>query len=320
MAREVSLTEQPMVSNQTTTGRFQLRTGLVPIYVPFLFLLPALILLVVFRYFPTFSAIYHSFTIWDIPKPGEWVGLDNYRALFEDDVFLKSVTNIIKYTAGRTFLTMSMALIGAELVYNLHSARWRNIWRVVFTVPMVIPVTVDLLIWQQIYAGRQGLLNELLVGIGLIDRAYPWIGRPDTALWALVFIGFPAVAGFGFLIIFAGLQNLPAEVNDAALIDGCSRLRRVFAIDLPAIRGQLALILILSLNGGLQQFAPMLVVTQGGPVNSTMSPGYYLYTQGFTYGKHGYASAIGTVLMMMTLVLSIFILQARYRRAYDVAV
>ena len=161
---------------------------------------------------------------------------------------------------------------------------------------------------------------NFLTGIGAMARPYPWLGRPDTALPALIFIGFPAVAGFGFLIILAALQNLSSEVNDAALIDGCSRLRRVFAIDLPAIRGPLALILILSLNLGMQEFAPMLVMTQGGPINTTMSPAYYLYIQGFTYGKHGYASAIGTVLMLMTLALSIFILRMRYRRAYDVAV
>ena len=320
MANDISQTDQAHFQTSLTSGRRRWHTGLVPLYVPFLFLLPAFILLIVFRYYPTISAIYHSFTIWDIPKPGEVVGLQNYQALLSDPVFLQSVSNILRYTVGRTLLTITMAFIGAELVYNLKSIPWRNFWRLAFTVPMVIPNTVDLLIWQQIYAGRQGLLNEFLVGIGFLERAYPWIGRPDTALWALVFIGFPVISGFGFLIILAALQNLPDEVNDAALIDGCTRLRRIFAIDLPAIRGPLALILILSLNGGLQQFAPMLVVTQGGPVNSTMSPGYYLFTQGFTYGKHGYASAIGTVLMLMTLVLSILILQARYRRAYDVAI
>lgn len=306
--------------SKNISSYFKLRTGHVPIYVPLLFLLPAFLLLIVFRYYPTASAVYHSFTIWDIPKPGEFVGLQNYQKLFEDPVFLKSIANIFQYTVGRTVFTMAMAFLGAELVYNLASKRWRNIFRLVFTLPMVIPQTVDLLIWKQIYAGRQGILNELLVGLGLMDRPYPWIGRPDTALWALTFIGFPLISGFGFLIILAALQNLPEEVNDAALIDGCSRLRRVFAIDLPAIRGPLALILILSLNGGLQQVAPMLVVTQGGPVNSTMSPGYYLYTQGFTYGSHGYASAIGTVLMLMTLSLSIFILRSRYKGAHDVAV
>ena len=306
--------------SRSVSGRFRLRTGHVPVYVPFLFLIPAFLLLIVFRYYPTISAVYHSFTIWDIPKPGVFVGMQNYEKLFEDPLFLQSITNIIKYTLGRTIITMLMAFVGAELVYNLRSRRWRSIFRIVFTVPMVIPQTVDLLIWKQIYAGRQGILNEILVGLGLMQRPYPWIGRPDTALWALIFIGFPLVSGFGFLIILAALQNLPEEVNDAALIDGCNRLRRVFAIDFPAIQGPLALILILSLNGGLQQVAPMLVVTQGGPVGSTMSPGYYLYTQGFTYGAHGYASAIGTALMLMTLVLSVFILRSRYKGAYDVTV
>ena len=246
--------------------------------------------------------------------------MQNYQALFDDPIFVKSLSNILTYMVGRTLFTLVMAFIGDELVYNLASLRARNFCRVVFTIPMVIPLTVNLLVWQQVYAGRQGLLNEFLVGIGALARPLPWLGRPDTALPALILIGFPAVAGFGFLIILAALQNLPSEVNDAALIDGCSRLRRVFAIDLPAIRGPLALIIILSMNSGMQEFAPMLIMTQGGPISATMSPAYYLYTQGFNYGKHGYASAIGTVLMMMTLVLSMFILRIRYRRGHDVAV
>ena len=311
---------EPAAGPNARSSRWTLLGGFVPIYVPFLFLIPALVLLLAFRYVPAFSAFYHSFTYWNIPKPGEFIGLQNYQALFDDPIFIKSLSNILKYMVGRTALVLVMAFVGAELVYNLTSDRWRNIWRMVFTIPMVIPFTVSLLVWQQVYAGRQGMLNEFLTGIGAMARPYPWLGRPDTALPALIFIGFPAVAGFGFLIILAALQNLSSEVNDAALIDGCSRFRRVFSIDLPAIRGPLALILILSLNQGMQEFAPMLVMTQGGPINTTMSPAYYLYIQGFTYGKHGYASAIGTVLMLMTLALSMFILRMRYRRAYDVAI
>ncbi len=311
---------KPMPSAKTEPSRWKLSNGFVPIYIPILFLIPALLLLLSFRYIPAVSAIFHSFTYWNIPEPGEFIGLQNYQALFDDPIFIKSLGNILKYMVGRTTLVLVMAFVGAELVYNLTSDRWRNIWRMVFTIPMVIPFTVNLLVWQQVYAGRQGMLNEFLTGIGVMARPYPWLGHPDTALPALIFIGFPAVAGFGFLIILAALQNLSSEVNDAALIDGCSRLRRVFAIDLPAIRGPLALILILSLNQGMQEFAPMLVITSGGPINTTMSPAYYLYIQGFTYGKHGYASAIGAVLMLMTLVLSMFILRMRYRKAYDVEV
>ena len=315
MSDEIIPTDQKRrkrTSNLHLNARW--RTAIVPL----LLLAPALILLIIFRYIPTLSAVFHSFTIWNILFPEEFVGLKNYQDLLQDSVFLQSLRNILQYAIMRTLLTMTMAFVGAELVYNIHNARWRNIWRLVFTIPMVIPLTVELMIWKEIYAGRQGLLNEFLVAIGVLDRAYPWLGRPDTALWALIFVGFPAVAGFGFLVLLAALQNLPSEVNEAALLDGCSRLQCVFAIDLPNIRGPLALILILSLNSGLQQFAPMLVMTNGGPANTTMSPAFYLYWEAFKYGKQGYASAIGVILLLMTLGLSILILWSRYRSASDV--
>ena len=122
-------------------------------------------------------------------------------------------------------------------------------------------------------------------------------------------------------MLLAALQNLPSSVSEAALLDGCNGLRRVFAIDLPSIRGPLALVIILGINAGLQEFAPMLIVTGGGgPVNATQSPGLYLYQQAIGYGKYGYATAIGTVLMLLTLAFSWFILRSRYQGAHDVAV
>lgn len=111
----------------------------------------------------------------------------NARARVEDPVFSKSIANILKFTLGRTCLTLVMVFIGAELVYNLASARRRAFWRVLFTIPMVICITFNLMIWQQVYAGRPGLLNEFLVGIDAMARAYPWLGRPNSALLALIF-------------------------------------------------------------------------------------------------------------------------------------
>jgi raffinose/stachyose/melibiose transport system permease protein len=296
------------------------KTRLIPVYMPYLFLLPAILLLVAFRYFPAFSAIFHSFTDWDGTRPANFVGLDQYKALFNDPIFIKSIVNIGIYTSLRTVFSTVMALLGAELVYNLRSYVSQGIWRIVFTLPLVIPTTVVFLVWRQVYAARLGLFNQILTALGLGSQAKPWLGLPDTALGALILIGFPLVSGFGFLVLLSSLQNLPSEVNDAALIDGCTRLRRIFAIDIPSIRGPLALILILGVNAGLQEFAPMLVVTNGGPVNATQSPGLYLYQQAFTYGKFGYSTAIGTVLMVMTLAFSVFILRSRYRRAHDVEV
>lgn len=290
-------------------------------YIPYLFLLPAIALLIWFRYTPAFSAVYHSFTDWNGSPGASFVGLEQYRALFQDEVFLRSLSNIFIYTLARTVISTVMALLGAELIYNLRSLRAGAFWRMVFTVPMVIPASVIFLVWQRIYAGRLGLLNEFLEGIGLSAWVQPWLGQTDTALLALIMIGFPMVTGVAFLVLLAALQNLPSSVGEAALLDGCSGLRRVFAIDLPSIRGPLALVIILGINAGLQEFAPMLIVTGGGgPVNATQSPGLYLYQQAISYGKYGYATAIGTVLMLLTLGFSWFILRSRYRGAHDVAV
>jgi raffinose/stachyose/melibiose transport system permease protein len=296
------------------------RSGYVPAHLPYLFLLPAVVLLVWFRYYPALSAVYHSFTDWDGTTPATFIGLAQYQALFQDEVFLQSLRNILVYAAGRTMLTTVMALAGAELVYNLSSGRAQSIWRIIFTIPLVIPGTVILLIWKQVYAGRLGLINESLELFGLDSMIRPWLGQPQTALPALIFVGFPLVAGFGFLVLLAALQNLPPEINDAAMLDGCSRLRQVFSIHLPSILGPLFLVIILEVTADLQEFAPMLVMTGGGPINATLSPGLYLYQSAFTYGKFGYATAIGTLLMLLTLVFSVMALRFRYRRAHDVDV
>src|SRR5258705_3449619 len=141
-------------------GKLKKKSGLSFGIMPYLFLIPALALLLVFRYFPAFSAIYHSFTDWDGTRPANFVGLQQYRAMFQDEVFLLSLKNIIVYTFARTLISLVMAIIGAELVYNLRSQRAGWLWRIVFTVPLVIPATVVFLIWRRIYAGRLGLVNE----------------------------------------------------------------------------------------------------------------------------------------------------------------
>lgn len=301
-----------------STQRRRVRS--IPLYVPYLFLIPALLLLIAFRYVPAVSAVYHSFTDWNGTSAANFVGLDQYRTMFGDATFVASVRNVLLYTLGRTVFTTVMALFAAELIYNLRNAQTQWIWQVVFTLPMVVPATVILLIWRQIYAARLGMLNEFLRAVGLGDWAQPWLGQPNTALLALIMIGFPLVSGLSFLVLSSSLLGLSAEVKEASLLDGCGPLRRVFAIDIPSIMGPLVLVIILSMNAGLQEFAPMLIITGGGPLNTTQTPGLYLYQQAITYGKFGYATAIGTFLMAMTLTFSAITLRARYRGAGDVEV
>jgi len=175
-----------------------------------------------------------------------------------------------------------------------------------------VPSVVGVLIWQFIYQPDDGLLNNALRGVGLGNLAQSWLGNPDLALYAVMGSGFPFVGGFSVLVYLAGLQSISLEVFDSASIDGAHGLRRFFAIDLPLIAGQIKLNLVLSIIGNVQNFAGILILTNGGPVNSTEVPALYMYNEAFQYGKVGYASAIGVMIFVAILLLTFVSL--RYRR------
>jgi raffinose/stachyose/melibiose transport system permease protein len=165
---------------------------------------------------------------------------------------------------------------------------------------------VTLLLWQFIYDPYYGFLNTFLDAIGLDQWAETaWLADPDLALYALMFSGFPFVGGIGVLIYLAGLQSISVEIYDAAKIDGASGLRQFFTIDLPLIKGQIRLNMVLSIIAGLQALTGPLVLTNGGPVDATLVPGLYIYELAFTYGRLGYASAIGVYIFIAVLALTI---------------
>ncbi len=132
-----------------------------------------------------------------------------------------------------------------------------------------------------------------------------WLADPDLALYALMGTAFPFVGGIGILIYLAGLQSIPVEIYDAAKFDGASGFRQFFTIDLPLIKGQIRLNMVLSIITGLQALTGPLVLTNGGPVDSTMVPGLYMYQQAFTYGRLWYASAIGVLVFIAVFVLTV---------------
>ena len=285
---------------------------------PYLLLLPAFLLLVALRYVPAVSAILASFTDWSGTSAPEWVGLENYLRLLQDDLFLASLKNMALYTVARTLLVVALALFAAELVYSLRSPFVRTFWKVVFIIPLVVPRTVVLLIWAFVFNTQVGMLNQLLGALGLSSLQQAWLGQSSTALWSIIFIGFPFVASFAFIIYISSLESLPVEVIDAARVDGCSVLRRIFAIDLPLLRGPLTLTIILLVLEGIQVLEPQVILTNGGPGTATESPANILYRTAFQYGDFGYATAIGVVMMLIGLVFSYYSISLRYRGAADV--
>lgn len=292
--------------------------GLTYRYMPWILLAPVLIHLLIFRYYPTFSAFFYSLTDWDGIRIRKFVGFGNYIDLFEDYVFINGLKNMAFYTAVRTVLGLFFALLAAEFVFSFKSAAVRTFWKILFVIPLVVPISVTYLMWGFIFDPHSGLLNTLLQTLGLGQFAQQWLGKSPTALWSLAFIGFPFVSSLAFLVFISALEGISSDVIDACKVEGCGRIRRVFEVDLPMLRGSIIFIGVLIVLSGIQAVEPQLILTGGGPGTATESPGWYVYRAAFQYSKFGLAAAAGVVMVIVGVVFSFYSVRARYKGAYDV--
>ncbi len=279
----------------------------------YLFLLPTFALLILFSYYPIASALGHSFTEWKGSGTATFIGLDNFREMWQDDVLRDSVGNMVKLLLAGIVLSLTVPLLVAEMIFALGGERARYLYRVLFVVPMVVPGVVTLLIWGFIYDNNLGLLNHALDTLGLGGWKHAWLGEPGLALYALMFMGFPWVGGFALLIYYAGLQNIPGDVFDSARIDGATGLARFRFVDLPLLMGQVKLLVVLGFIGGLQGFQTQLLLTNGGPAFATMVPGMHMYQNAISFDRMGYACAIGVALFLA--ILGITYLNMKYLRS-----
>ena len=272
-----------------------------PVY---LFLLPTFAFLIVFTYYPIASALVHSLYRWD-GVHAQFIGFQNFREMFTvDRAFAIAVPNVLKLTAFRVIIALTVPLLAAEVIFGLKSQRIAYFWRVLLVVPMVVPWIVLILVWLFVYDPQMGILNTTLKAIGLGSWTRLWLGDMRIALWCIAFYGFPWVSGLNLLIYLAGLDAISPELFDAAAIDGASKIRRVLHVDIPMIMGQLKLIFIMTIITQLQNFQDVLIFTNGGPGQSTFVPGLVLYHSAFYYSKMGYASAIGVFLFVVIFILT----------------
>ncbi|MCL5997409.1 MAG: sugar ABC transporter permease [Chloroflexi bacterium] len=270
----------------------------------YLMMLGTFALLITFSYYPAASAILHSFTIWDGFRPAQWIGLGNYQELFSSDVIMKhAFPNMALLVMWQVVRAAVFPLLGAALIYRLRNERLAYIYRLVFVLPIVVPATVTILVWRQFFDPNVGLMNEVLRLVGLAPAA--WLNNVSSALPSLMVIGFPWIDGVGMLIYLAGLLAIPVEINEAAIMDGASSLRRFFSIELPLVIPQVRLIVILNVIGALQGFGWQLLVTRGGPNSATTVPAWEMYQSAMVGGRFGYASAIGMILFIVIFILTL---------------
>ncbi|MGH2533135.1 MAG: PQQ-binding-like beta-propeller repeat protein [Thermomicrobiales bacterium] len=277
--------------------------------ISYLFLLPTIILLLIFNYYPAFSGIYHAFTEWTPGVETTWVGLGQFEALADNRYFWTGIGNLL-ILIGTGFLKLVIPLAVAEMIFHLRSSRVRYAFRTLFVLQVIVPGVVGILLWVNVYDPNIGLANQTLRALALDDLAKFWLGDADTAIWAIVFMGFPWVSAFALLIFYGGLISIPGELFDAAALDGASTLRRIFNVDLPLLLGQVRLLLILTFIAMVQEFAAIFLTTGGGPGSSTYVPSLELYYQAVRFNNFGAASAIGAVLFIV--ILAGTILNLRY--------
>ena len=242
----------------------------------------------------------------EIGGASRFVGPDHYvEYLTADPTFVPSLINMLLLTLFAVCVRLTCPLIVATLIHSLPAERSRHIYRIVFLIPIVVPGVAVQLIWAGMIYSHSGLLNDSLRGLGLDHWTRGWLTDPDTALICIMMMGFPFIGGFEVLVYYAGLASIPHSVNGSAALEGCRGLRKFILIDVPLVLSQLTLILILTIIGGLQGFEALFVMTRGGPGFSTTVPGLWMYFNAFSFQRMGYACAIGVILFLLILALTL---------------
>ncbi|MBD2300377.1 sugar ABC transporter permease [Nostoc sp. FACHB-87] len=277
---------------------------------PYLFLLPALVLLGLTVFWPALQAFYLSFTSYeDISQPPQWIGFGNFLRLWKDAVFWKTLENTFLYLVGVVPILVITPLGLAILVnQKLRGVSW---FRAAYYTPVVISMVVAGIAWKWLYA-ENGLLNQLLKTLGIFPEGIPWLTSPDKILGILPISLASVMAvtmwkglGYYMVIYLAGLQSIPADVYEAAAIDGSDGIKKHWDITIPLMRPYLALVAVISAISATKVFEEVYIMTQGGPLNSSKTIVYYLYEQAFSNLDISYACTIGLILFLIILGLSV---------------
>lgn len=273
--------------------------------VPYLYLAPMIIFLLVFSAWPFFTAVKTSFFRNDGMGLNEFIGIKNYvDILLHDRLFWKSMLNLFYLFLGMNVCFVSPILV-AKLTYMLSSERLKFIIRSAFTITTVVPTVVTMMIWKFIYYPNIGLIARVAEFLNL--QSPNLLGDERSAILAIIFIGFPWVNGLSFLMYFASLQAMDDSLIEAAQIDGANGWQQFFKIELPMMKPLIASFYVIAFIGQFQDYEKFLILTNGGPNNATLTPALYMYQKAFgTVGESefGYACALAMILFVITFILS----------------
>ena len=284
----------------------------------FAWVLPALVLLGAFVYLPLVQNFGFSLQKWDIYSgTSEFVGLKNYLKLVDDPIFWSALGNNLLYAVISVAFQVFGAIVLAAIIESIRSDRWRRSLRAIYFVPSAISLTVAGLLFYFIYEPNLGLLNAALDSVGLDVLARPWLGQESTAMLGIIAMSQWQGFGYSTLLFAIAIQRIPSELYEAASIDGVGPFRRFFTVTLPLVREMTGLMMIVTISGAFQVFNEVMVMTSGGPNNSTQVLGTWLYRSGFVRNDFGYAAAIAMVIFIVTLAIALVQLWITRRRRVE---
>lgn len=284
------------------------------------FVLPGFLLYAVFVLWPYAQSFYVAMTNWRGFSPDkEFVGLANFRKLAHDELFWNAVKHNAQMLVVLPVATISLSLLFAALLaQGGQSVRGSSFYRIVFFFPQVMSAVIMGILWGFVFHPSLGLLNGFLGAIGLSGLQRPWLGDPDLILWAIAAVVVWSAVGFYMVLFIAGMQSIPMDLYEAATLDGASRWSSFWGITLPLLRDHLQVALVFVGIGALDLFALVQVMAEGGgPSRAADVIARYMYDAAFQQSQFGYASAIGVVLLFMTLALSLLTIRLTQRERIE---
>ncbi|HTG71028.1 MAG TPA: sugar ABC transporter permease [Candidatus Udaeobacter sp.] len=272
-----------------------------------MFILPCLLLYAAIVFLPIALSFYYSTTEWTGIGLPKFIGIQNYVELFTNDpVFWPSFKRTMLFVLF-SVIEIPFALFLAMLLSRV--LRKPNFLISSYFLPVILSVAVVGQLWKSIYnpASLGGMLNKILLSLGLDNWALNWLTDPNVAIYAIIFVALWQYLGYHVLIQFTGVQNIPSDIYEAAKIDGAEGLKADWLITLPLVMPVFKISIVLAVIGSLKAFDTIIVMTGGGPANSTDVISTYMYNLSFQSYKYGYGSAISAVLVVLCLVFTILI-------------
>ena len=281
---------------------------------PYVLVAPTVLLLLMFSIMPLFIAFFMSFTDMDLAGIAnwaniEWIGLTNYIEIFKDEVFIQALLNTIIYVVIGVPIVIGLSLAIAMAI-NFGTGKVFEWFRVVFYMPSITNVVAVAVVWGFLFNPQYGLFNFLLNTVGLPD--VPWLQDPFVAKLSLIMLAVWRAVGINMIIFLAALQGIPRTYYEAAALDGASTFQQMFKITIPLLRYAIFFVTVTTLIGWIQFFEEPLIMTEGGPLNSTTSLALFIYNNGFQLSNFGYAAAGSVVLFI--LIITVTLIQFRLQK------